>query len=418
MKPPSLSAACALLACTVFLFGPSGAVAQPVPPDGDRFATVWRLRGELTAADSSGAERTLREGDTVRVGDRVRAAASGEAVLKTADAGFVALRPGAEFLPERFSAEGKPSDSLTLRLVSGGLRVITGWIGRLNRSGHRIITPTATIGIRGTDHEPYVISAELAKSLSQREGTYDKVNRGGTTMDVDGNTLDIDAGKVGFVRAAKPFKSRALMTLLLPVLLDKVPDFYVPGAFDAELDRLAEGADAESRRLLEERQKAPPPDQAAAPAASETAPATASAAASAKGACDAPAQEWLARLDDAIVQRNARAVIDLFAPDAAIKAHVRGGDGTLKTAEFTRDELAQSSVDAMLGLQGFKQRRPVVEGRPAEGAKGCERVAVRSVSIEQGVRNGKPYRFESLEEYVIERRAGRWVAVRAETTQR
>jgi hypothetical protein len=101
-----------------------------------------------------------------------------------------------------------------------------------------------------------------------------------------------------------------------------------------------------------------------------------------------------------------------------VKANVRTGDGSLKSLEFTREELAQSSIDTVLALQDFRQRRPVIEGRPAEGAKGCERIFVRSVAIEQGLQAGKPYRFESLEEYILERRAGRWLAIRAETTQR
>ena len=35
----------------------------------------------------------------------------------------------------------------------------------------------------------------------------------------------------------------------------------------------------------------------------------------------------------------------------------------------------------------------------------------------QSVVTDKPYRFEALEEYVIELRAGKWLAVKAETTQ-
>jgi hypothetical protein len=39
------------------------------------------------------------------------------------------------------------------------------------------------------------------------------------------------------------------------------------------------------------------------------------------------------------------------------------------------------------------------------------------VVIEQGRQSGKPYRFESLEEYLLELRAGKWLAIKAETTQ-
>ena len=41
-----------------------------------------------------------------------------------------------------------------------------------------------------------------------------------------------------------------------------------------------------------------------------------------------------------------------------------------------------------------------------------------SLVIEQGRQNGNPYRFEAMETYELEQRDGRWVAVRASTTQR
>ena len=78
----------------------------------------------------------------------------------------------------------------------------------------------------------------------------------------------------------------------------------------------------------------------------------------------------------------------------------------------------RSTVEAISSLKNYKQRRPVIEGRTADDAAACARIAVRSVSIEQGNQAGKPDRFESLEEYVLERRDGKWLAIKAETTQR
>ena len=375
---------------------------------GKRFATVLRIRGEVVASGgSSGKSRQLREGDAVYVGERVRAPALAEAVLKTEDAGFIAIRPNTEFVAERFAAEDKPTDSLAVRLVTGSLRVISGWIGRTNRAGHQVVTPTATIGIRGTDHEPYVLSAELATATANREGTYDKVNRGGTTMQVGENKLDIDEGRVGFVRAAaakesRPgFKERALMTILLPVLLDKVPNFYVPGEFDAELDRYSQSADQDSLRQLEQRRKA----SAATPTA-QCAP-------------DTIGKTWLGQLDRAIARRDAPAIVAMFAPEAAVRATVRGNDGAMSSVDLGREELAQSTVAAMKGLKDYKQRRVSIEGKLVDPAAGgaCDRISLKSVVIEQGRQSGKPYRFESLEEYLLELRAGKWLAVKAETIQ-
>jgi hypothetical protein len=376
-----------------FAAAPEAAPAAQEP--GKRYATVMRVRGEVVGV-AAGTERTLREGDTVRVGERLRAGSQGEAVLKTDDAGFVALRPRTEFVAERFSAEDKATDGFVMRIFTGSLRVVSGWLSRTNSAGNQVVTPTATIGIRGTDHEPYVLSAELAAATSSREGTYDKVNRGGTTMVVGENKLDIDAGRVGFVRAAgsKGFKERALLTILMPVLLDKVPSFYVPGEFDAELDKLSEAADQESQRQLEQRRKS----------------------AAAKCAPDSVARAWLKQLDGAIVKRDAKAIVARFAADAAVRANVKDKDGAVTSVDLGRDELAQSTVAAMKGLSNYKQRRVTTEAA-AEG-DGCTRITVKSVVIEQGRQSGKPYRFEALEEYVLEQREGTWLAVKAETTQK
>ena len=399
-------ASCAGLFCILMalsLPGYPAAAAEPAAAaaeTGKRFATVLRVHGEVAAyGGSTGKERQLREGDAVYVGERVRAAALAEAVLKTEDAGFIALRPNTDFAAEHFAAEDKPTDGLTVRLFTGSLRVISGWIARTNRAGHKIVTPTATIGIRGTDHEPYVLSAELAASTSNREGTYDKVNRGGTTMQVGENKLDIDAGRVGFVRAAG--RDRALMTILLPVLLDKVPNFYVPGEFDPELDRYSQTADEDSLRQLQERRKAP----GAAPVA----------------AC-APAgigKAWLRQLDRAIARPDAASIIAMFAPEAAVRATVRDTDGKMTSVDLGREELAQSTLAAMKGLTNYKQRRVWTEARPAnpDAASACDRISLSSVVIEQGRQSGKPYRFESREEYLLELRAGKWLSTKAETTQ-
>lgn len=377
----------------------SNPAAAPAAASGIRFATVWRMRGEVTAVRGNGSIK-LREGDPVYVGERVRAASQAEAVLRTEDAGVVAVRPGTEFIAEKFAAEDKPSDGFTMRLVTGSLRVISGWIAQTNRSGHNIVTASATIGIRGTDHEPYVLSPELAKETSNPEGTYDKVNRGGTTMKVGDNTLDIDPGKVGFARAPARTKERALLTILLPVLLDKVPSFYVPGEFDAELDRYSQTADQESRQQLEQRRKSP------------------GAAAAACAPTDI-AKTWLAQLDGAIAKADAQSIIAMFAPEVAVRATVKDKDGKATSVDLGREELAQSTIAAMKGLKDYKQRRVWTDARLTDLAGGvaCDRISLRSVVVEQGKQSGKPYRFESLEQYSIELRAGKWVAVKAETTQ-
>ncbi len=437
--------ACAwMAACAATAAEP--AVSQPgaKAPAAKRFGVVWRIRGEVTSTlGDAGNARTLRLGAPVFVGDHVRAAATGEAVLKTDDAGWLAIRPGAYFVPERYAADGQTTDHQTLRLITGAIRVIHGWIGHVNRPDVRVLTATVTIGIRGTDHEPYVLSAEMAAATSNREGTYDKVNRGSIAMGPDEQALVVPAGRVGFAPALPPapepgtIAPRGLLTLLLPVLMDKVPGFYVPGRFDAELDRLSRNAEAVSRKELERKQKTSPaaPATAAAPAkATPAAPAVAPSAAPAPtpGAPAATsalpagcvpetiARDWLARFDGAIVRRDVKGIISLFAPEVVVRANVRRADGGTSSVNFGRDELAKSAVASVSRLTNYQQRRISLEAtvETANTAASCSRVRMRSVSIEQGQQAGRPYRFEALEEYLLELRDGNWLAVTAETTQR
>ena len=398
-----LGAFAASLGLSLSFLAPGAALAAAAgadAPAAGRFGSVWRIRGEVTATKAGLPTRKLREGDPVYVGERLRAGGEAEAVLRTEDAWIVAVRPNTEFVAERFAAEDKPTDGFTVRLVTGSLRLISGWIGQTNRSGQNIVTASATIGIRGTDHEPYVPSADLAKQTSNPEGTYDKVNRGGTTLKVGENKLDINPGQVGFARTPPKTKERALLTILLPVLLDKVPSFYVPGEFDSELDRYSQSADQEAKRALEQKRKSP--DGGAA----QCAPVDI-------------AKTWLAQLDGAIQKGDALAVIGMFAQEATVKANVKEKDGKLASVDLSRDELVQSTITAIKGLKDYRQRRIWTEARLTDlaGSATCDSISLRSAVVEQGKQSGKPYRFESIEQYTLSLKNGKWLAVKAETTQ-
>lgn len=413
----------ACLALTVV----GNAAAQEAPnagaavPTSTRFASVWRISGRLTASHpDSAAPRQLQAGDALYVGERIEAAADGQAVLRTADAGYIAVRPGASFAMEQFVANQSPDDRFVLRLVQGGLRLITGWVAKLHPRAYRINTPTGTVGVRGTDHETWVLNETLAQSLAQAPGTYDKVNRGATALQTVAGSVDIEPGRVGFARQSNPRKLRALGTLLLPVILEQVPGFYLGGAFDAELDTLSP--------LQPERQPDPAPVQPGPPAPGAAAspggdvageasgPAT-TAARLKNGKCNARdvARDWLERLDLSLRRRDPAAVLALFAPDAAVSATVKNQQGSLVTLQLTREEFAASSTAALGQLSQFSQQRLALS---ASSPVRCEQVTLQSEVNEQGVQDGKPYRLQSTESYQLELQQGQWLAVTASTRQR
>lgn len=425
---PKLSLLLATLATLVFaLLCAAPAVAQgtgnAVGADGQprhRFATVWRLGGTLSSSFGDATEtHGLRVGDAVYVGDRLEAQPNSEAVLQTEDAGYVAMRSGARFSVDQYVAEKKDSDRFTLRLLQGSLRLISGWVAKLHPQAYSIITPSATVGIRGTDHETFVLTEELAQTLRQTAGTYDKVNSGGTSLATSGGSVDIVPGKAGFARLTSPRKTRALITLILPVILDKVPDFYVPGRFDAELDALAQtgtpGNTANGNM-----------DTAASPAAlatSKTAPtAVAIPATQSNGQCNAQAvaTSWLALLDSAVARNDAAAVLALFALDAEISGTLLGKGGASTIISMGREEFAASSLAALNSLTNYQQKRLSISASvnsKAARPEACNTVSVTSSVIEQGEQAGKPFRFTTLELYQLELKDGHWLAVKAQTRQ-
>ena len=76
----------------------------------------------------------------------------GRAQLKLTDGGFVALDPNTEYVIEDYRFDQASSDSgrSFFNLVRGGVRFVTGAIGKVKRKNWRMRTAVATIGIRGT----------------------------------------------------------------------------------------------------------------------------------------------------------------------------------------------------------------------------------------------------------------------------
>ncbi len=396
----------------LFLYAGSACANEPIKS----FAQIWRINGVVTAASGQPTQvRGLKSGDTVYVGEQLHAAANGEAVLRMEDGGYLAMRPGAQFLVEDFSAAKSDSDHVSLKLVQGGLRLITGWIGKLNPKGYRVQTPSASIGVRGTDHEAYFLTPQMAAAWSQKVGTYDKVISGQTYLQTADGTIDIAPGQVGFARAAHATKTRALITLLLPVILEKVPEFFVPGQFDAELDQLSPAT------VFEETRPGATPLPEARPLRGVDASATARPQILARlpdGSCNAlvVAQAWLAQLDEGLARKDAPGVLALFAADVTIRATVVDASGVSKVINLGKDEFASGAMAAVKALSDYSQRRLSVSGDPVN-ANTCDAVSVKSVVLEQGKQNGKPYRFETIEEYQLLQVKGQWLAISASSRQ-
>lgn len=108
--------------------------------------------GGATAISADGAARQLNKGVEINTGDTIKTT-DGRVQVRFTDGGYMSFQPNTEFKIENYSYGGKQdgSEKGFFRLVEGGLRVITGIVGRNNRPAYRVATPVATIGIRGSE---------------------------------------------------------------------------------------------------------------------------------------------------------------------------------------------------------------------------------------------------------------------------
>lgn len=114
--------------------------------------TVTHLSGTLSVVRADGAARILSRKSEVQQGDTLSTQRDSYAQINFTDGSVMTLRPNTQMRIEdyRFAQNQPQNDGSLFRLLMGGLRTVTGLIGkRGNQDAYRIGTSTATIGIRG-----------------------------------------------------------------------------------------------------------------------------------------------------------------------------------------------------------------------------------------------------------------------------
>ena len=167
--------------------------------------TVQYLSGTLSAQRPDGAVRVLAERSSIAVGEVITTQRDSYAQLRFSDGGQVTLRPETQVRIESYAyEEGRPErDNFAMQLFKGGLRSLTGLIGKRgnNRNAYRMVTSTATIGIRGTDYTAIDIPAPppgQKPPTGLPPGVYVSVSDGAVVMISGGAVLPIAAGQFGY----------------------------------------------------------------------------------------------------------------------------------------------------------------------------------------------------------------------------
>lgn len=162
------------------------------------------VNGSVQISSADGQKSILKKGDVVKEGDTLTTASAASAQIKMLDGGLIAVRSDTRLKFDTFKFNGTQdgSERSFFSLFTGGFRAVTGLIGKLHKSSFHITTAAAVIGIRGTDHETFVVTAGSPMAAVAPVGTYNKVNWGETTMTTAKGTISVLPNQMGYVSAA------------------------------------------------------------------------------------------------------------------------------------------------------------------------------------------------------------------------
>lgn len=170
--------AATLLVLALFLgIGPTPAHAAT------KAGKVIMAKGTVEAV-SGDTRRSLKRRSAVHTGEVVITGKDSRAQIRFIDGALLTLEPGSELSIEEYNYQdetGAP-DQVLMRLVKGGLRTVTGAIGKSNQKAYRLDTPLATIGIRGTMFAVTLDRATGALEVIVDEGRVEVLNQFGSLL--------------------------------------------------------------------------------------------------------------------------------------------------------------------------------------------------------------------------------------------
>ena len=182
------------------------------------------LDGKVSVIHANGSQEATVVGQKVMEGDTISTASDGEMHIDMTDGGVLAIKPNSSIKITQYQANGDANDRSFLSIIKGGLRSITGWIGKTQPANYKVMTPSATIGVRGTDHETHVV---LPGSPDGEPGTYEKVHAGESVLQGAQGTMSVKPG------ANPGFLSHAGKEA--PRLIAGAPTFLRAGKHDSRL---------------------------------------------------------------------------------------------------------------------------------------------------------------------------------------
>lgn len=207
------------------------------------------VRRGLEATSIDGNKRALKAGSAIFQGDTLTTNTNAYAILIFKDKSRISLQSNTVFRVDEMSFDkDKSADSTALfSLLRGGLRTITGLIGKLNPRKYQMRTRLATIGIRGTGYDLMCTGDCIADSASHQKAAVKLPQGDGLYAHVWDGAIDFDDRTL--YKGSAAFKAGQADA---PVLLPTVPKFFKdnqvprPDSFDVDESKLFNKVEVEA----------------------------------------------------------------------------------------------------------------------------------------------------------------------------
>ncbi len=167
---------------------------------------VSHMSGAMVARQPDGKSKILGPKSKVESGYLLATANATYARVKFIDGSEITLRPNSQFMIEKFAYDKATpqEDSAVFRLLKGGLRTITGAVGKRKVDSYQFNTVVATIGIRGTHYGVLLCVQDCSNYRDSsgnvpKDGLHVDVQEGLIEVRNAGGTIDLPAGQFGYV---------------------------------------------------------------------------------------------------------------------------------------------------------------------------------------------------------------------------
>jgi hypothetical protein len=195
-----------------------------------------------------GAQRIPAEKEAlIESGDVIVTEADGRVQWRMADDSFFVLRPNTSFKVDTYQFQegsqgsgGAGGTKAAYEFIKGGVRTLTGLIGRTDHAAYNMRSPIATLGIRGTDYtQVYCGDCSWAEQGGNKikPGLYVRVDSGEIEITNKGGSLRVKGGQYAYVSADS----------FAPELLPEAPAVFL--TWSTEFEFVFPGLDTVLERL-------------------------------------------------------------------------------------------------------------------------------------------------------------------------